>query len=173
MSDGFLSARNLVKEVRDGERTHRLLDGVSLSLKSGERVALLGPSGSGKSTLLHVLGALDPDYTGSVVVDGAELASLTDAARAGLRNRTMGFVFQSYNLLSQLSVLENVVLPQRFSRAAPTFERALSVLTSVGLLDKGHRRPHQLSSRVVLNRHFAEPRSWKANRERFQSFQRK
>jgi putative ABC transport system ATP-binding protein len=145
MSELLIEAKDLVKEVRDGERTLRILDGVSVSLASGERVALLGPSGSGKSTLLHILGALDPDYRGSVRIGGQTLSEMSDGRRAAFRNRELGFVFQAYNLLGQLTALENVLLPTRFSEAHPDVARAKETLASVGLGEKTHRRPHQLS----------------------------
>ncbi len=138
-------ADGVTKRVADGDRTVVILDRVSMSLHAGERVALLGPSGSGKSTLLNVLGALDADYEGQVVVDGQSLAGLSDAARARFRNRTLGFVFQAYNLLGHLSALDNVLLPARFGEGVADMERARLVLSRVGLGDKAHRLPASLS----------------------------
>jgi putative ABC transport system ATP-binding protein len=141
----LLVASHLVKEVRDGDRSIRILDDVSLTLNAGERVALVGPSGSGKSTLLHVLGALDDAYQGDVSLDGVSLHGLSDRARAGLRCREIGFVFQAYNLVSRSTVLENVALPSRFGKT-PVDEGAVrDVLADVGLARKSHRLPHQLS----------------------------
>jgi putative ABC transport system ATP-binding protein len=140
-----LAAREVTRRVQDGERTLTILDRVSLELAPGERVALLGPSGSGKSTLLHILGALEPDYEGSVIIDGTPLRRLGDGATSRLRNRTLGFVFQAYNLLGHWTALENVLLPAFFSGAAADEQRGREVLTEVGLGDKLHRRPHALS----------------------------
>ncbi|MEK7704717.1 MAG: ABC transporter ATP-binding protein [Myxococcota bacterium] len=141
----MLVADAVTKEVRDGERRVLILDDVSLHLAAGERVALLGASGSGKSTLLHILGALDSEYSGRVELDGQPLASLGDAALATLRNRKLGFVFQSYNLLAHLGALENVMLPARFGGGRPDWRRGREVLEVVGLRDKAHRRPRALS----------------------------
>lgn len=141
----LLSATGLVKEVRDGERVARILDGVSLAIAAGERVALVGPSGSGKSTLLHVLGALDDEYQGEVIMSGTPLRSLSDKGKARLRGSDIGFVFQAYNLVARATVAENVALPSRFNGAQVTAEAVRDVLQRVGLGDKAERRPHQLS----------------------------
>ena len=145
MTEPILAARDVTRRVRDGDRDIAILERVSLEVKSGERVALLGPSGSGKSTLLHILGALDPDYEGEVRIAGAVISGLGDWALAALRNRTLGFVFQAYNLIGHLDVLENVLLPARFGVAPVDPERAAAVLATVGLKDKLHREPQTLS----------------------------
>ena len=145
MADPILTARGVRKVVRDGDRDAAILDDVTLSVAAGERVALVGPSGSGKSTLLHILGALDPEFAGEVEIAGHPLRGLTDAELANLRNETLGFVFQAYNLLGHLSVLDNVMLPARFSRRDPDEVRAHEVLELVRLRDKTHRRPDTLS----------------------------
>jgi len=141
----LLRAREIGRQVRDGDTRVHILEKVSLEVARGERVALLGPSGSGKSTLLHILGALEPHYDGSVEVAGQKLEGLSDRALAALRNRTFGFVFQAYNLLGHLSALDNVLLPARFGGDRPDEQRAREVLSNVGLGDKVHRRPHTLS----------------------------
>ena len=135
----------LHKNFRDGDQTHAILSGLQLRVAPGEKVAIIGPSGSGKSTLLHILGGLDPDYQGSVVVGGQDLRGLGDAALARFRNQALGFVFQSYNLLSHLSVLENTVLSSYFSGRPVDWQRARDILASLGLGDKLHRRPAGLS----------------------------
>jgi putative ABC transport system ATP-binding protein len=141
----LLAARHLRKRVRDGKDDLLLLTDISIDIAAGERVALLGPSGSGKSTLLNILGALDPDFEGEVRIAGASLAEMRDAELAAFRNRTLGFAFQAYNLLGHLTVLENVLLPGRFSAERIEAQRAIDVLERVGLHDKAHRRPTTLS----------------------------
>jgi putative ABC transport system ATP-binding protein len=124
-----------------------LLAGVGLEVPRGEFVAIEGQSGSGKSTLLHLAGGLDRAYTGTVKLLGEDLASLSDAQLSERRNRSLGFVFQAFNLLPQLSALENVLLPAAFGGAAETdfTARALEVLEQVGLAGKIGARPAQLS----------------------------
>lgn len=140
-----LAAHGIAKRVQDGERRLSILSDVSFELGAGERVALLGASGSGKSTLLHIVGALDPDYEGSVSIAGERLEGMSDRQLAAFRGRTLGFVFQSYNLLSQLSALENVLLPAHFGAGTPQVDYAREVLESLGMADKTHRRPSELS----------------------------
>ena len=128
-------------------QTVRALDGVDLRIGAGQFVALTGPSGSGKSTLLNVLGCLDRPDAGSYRLDGIEVKSLDDTAASVVRNRRIGFVFQSFHLLPRLTVLENVLLPMRFSDepdpAAP--DRARELLRRVGLGERLDHRPGQLS----------------------------
>jgi putative ABC transport system ATP-binding protein len=141
-------------EARDVARSYRLdgvsveaLRGVTLSIDPGDYVAIVGPSGSGKSTLMHLLGCLDRPTSGSLLLGGRDVAELSDSELADLRNRTIGFVFQSFQLLGRTSALENVGLPlvYRGLRRAERRVRARAALESVGL---GHRlghRPGQLS----------------------------
>jgi len=125
----------------------RALDGVSLQVDAGEFVAITGPSGSGKSTLLNVLGCLDKPDTGSYLLDGQEVSRLDDEAISTVRNRKIGFIFQSFHLLPRLTVLENVLLPLRFTREPkPDVDgRARELLARVGLADRMDHRPTQLS----------------------------
>jgi putative ABC transport system ATP-binding protein len=141
-------------EARDVARSYRLdgvsveaLRGVTVSIDQGDYVAIVGPSGSGKSTLMHLLGCLDRPTSGSLLLGGRDVADLSDGELADLRNRTIGFVFQSFQLLGRTSALENVALPlvYRGLRRAERRARATEALDSVGL---GHRlghRPGQLS----------------------------
>jgi len=132
--------------VMSGQTVHALA-GVDLDIGSGEFVALTGPSGSGKSSLLNILGCLDHPSSGHYLIEGRDAARLDDEAASDLRNRRIGFVFQSFHLLPRLSVLENVLLPLRFHRAPPAEarERAGALLERVGLGDRRDHRPDQLS----------------------------
>ena len=135
-------------------RTYRLegvtvdaLRGVTLRLEAGEYVAVTGPSGSGKSTLMHLLGALERPSTGVVRIDGRDVSALTDTELAQLRNRTIGFVFQAFQLLPRFTALENVSLPliYRGVRRSERRRLARSALHSVGLAHRVEHRPNQLS----------------------------
>jgi len=160
--------RGITKAFRDADREVPILRGVDLDVASGELVAIVGPSGSGKSTLLYVAGALDRDFGGEVVVDGVPLAGLSAEARADLRNRAVGFVFQSFNLLQGLSAVENVMLPGVLRRdgregKARIRARAEQALAGVGLADKATQPPARLSGgerqRVAIARAlFARPK---------------
>jgi lipoprotein-releasing system ATP-binding protein len=143
----IVQTRGLVRELGAEVKT-RAVDGVDLTVKPGEFVALTGPSGSGKSTLLYLLGALDRPTSGQVVIDGIDVGSLDDDARADLRRERLGFVFQFHFLLPEFSALENVMLPMLRRGNLPRREvedRAKQTLASVGLGDLLQRRPHQLS----------------------------
>jgi putative ABC transport system ATP-binding protein len=128
-------------------QTVQALAGVDLAIGAGEFVAVTGASGSGKSTLLNVLGCLDKPDAGRYRLDGVDVAALDDEATSDVRNRRIGFVFQSFHLLSRLSVLENVLLPLRYARQADpgAGERARTLLQRVGLGDRLEHRPGQLS----------------------------
>jgi putative ABC transport system ATP-binding protein len=123
------------------------LDGVALAIDRGEFVAVMGPSGSGKSTFMNLVGCLDGQTRGSYHLDGVDVASLDHNALAELRNRTLGFVFQGFNLLPRLTALENVMLPMVYAGVGRTErrERALAMLEATGLDGLGERRPNQLS----------------------------
>jgi putative ABC transport system ATP-binding protein len=129
-----------------GAAPQELWRGLDLTVDEGEFVAIEGQSGTGKSTLLHVLGGLDRDYEGEVLVLGERLRGLSDARLAALRHARIGFVFQSFNLLADLTALENVLLPDYFGDGVPDAERrATEGLARVGLADKASARPTALS----------------------------
>ncbi|MCE9667468.1 ABC transporter ATP-binding protein [Myxococcus stipitatus] len=143
----MIHARDVTKEYLDGDGTRvRVLDGMSLDVDAGDFVAVVGPSGSGKSTLLHLLGGLDVDYRGEVVVGGVKLGGLGDKALARFRNTHVGFVFQSFHLIPNLSALENVLLPSHFgAKPQDAVKRAEALLERVGLAAKKDRAPVRLS----------------------------
>jgi len=131
-----------------GDRgTVRALLNLSLTVEQGERVAVMGPSGSGKSTLLNLICGLDEPTSGSIRLEGVELAELTDDQRTRLRREKIGMIFQTFNLLPTLTALENAALPLRLQGVAKreTDERAQAMLERVGLKDRAHHRPDELS----------------------------
>jgi putative ABC transport system ATP-binding protein len=142
-----IRARDIVKQYRDGDGTEvRVLDGLSLDVADGDFVAVVGPSGSGKSTLLHLLGGLDVHYQGDVEVAGVKLSGLKDKELARFRNQHVGFVFQSFHLIPNLSAVENVLMPSHFGAASvDARKRAEALLDRVGLLAKKDRSPVRLS----------------------------
>ena len=148
MTAPLVVARDVGRVYGGGPGRTVALAGLDLTIAAGERVALTGPSGAGKSTLLNLLGALDRGYTGSLRVGGAELRDLNDSKLSALRNRSIGFVFQSFNLLPNLSVGANLTLPSAFADAPlPAVEaRARELLQRVGLgPEVWSRRPLELS----------------------------
>jgi putative ABC transport system ATP-binding protein len=130
----------------NGQAVHALA-GVDLSVGAGDFVAITGASGSGKSSLLNILGCLDRPSEGRYLIEGTDVATLDDEAASDIRNRRIGFVFQSFHLLPRLTVLENVLLPLRFHREPPTDAagHARELLERVGLADRSHHRPAELS----------------------------
>ena len=147
MKQVLLSLKGVWKTYDTGEVAVHALRGVDLEVKRGEYVAIMGPSGSGKSTLMHILGCLDTPTKGSYVLAGEEVANLSASRLAVLRNRFIGFVFQSFNLLPRASVLRNVELPLLYGGIAgeERRRRALEMLASTGLGDRGKHLPNQLS----------------------------
>jgi len=146
----LIELQDLSKRYGIGEGEVLALDQVNLRIERGEFVAIMGPSGSGKSTLMNILGCLDRPTEGTYRLDGEDVGSLDKAQLATLRNRQLGFVFQSYNLLGRTSALQNVMLPMLYDRdhsRTPEERLALAgaMLEHVGLSDRGHHHPHELS----------------------------
>jgi putative ABC transport system ATP-binding protein len=138
--------RDVTKSYGEGAGKSQVLRGVSFDIEKGELIALVGQSGSGKSTLLNIIGGLDQPDAGEVEVLGIDALRASDAVRAKMRNESIGFVFQAFNLLDHLSVLENVTLPSSFSRNNKDINgRGREALRRVGLSDFAKRRPSELS----------------------------
>jgi lipoprotein-releasing system ATP-binding protein len=147
MSDNVLEARDVHKSFRQGPVVLQVLQGVTLSVAAGERVAIVGASGSGKTTLLQILGGLDPPTSGQVRVADRDIHALTESERGALRNHALGFVYQFHHLLPEFSALENVAMPLLVRRAKIAAARAAArdLLVRVGLGERLDHRPHQLS----------------------------
>ncbi len=156
---------SLVIKIRDirrdfplGQEIVKVLKGIDLDIEQGEYVALMGPSGSGKSTLMNLLGCLDTPTSGSYELNGADVSNMSDDELAEIRNKEIGFVFQTFNLLPRTTALENVALPMIYAGASKSdrTKRAEEVLTDVGLADRMDHKPNQLSGgqrqRVAVGR---------------------
>ena len=143
----ILEFRNVKKDYRLGDTTVRALRGVDLSVEKGEFIAILGASGSGKTTLLNLAGAIDDPTEGTVVINNSNIAELTDNKKADLRNKSIGYIFQTFNLISVLTALENVMLTLqiRGGRMSLIREEASQWLDEVGLADYMGHRPDKLS----------------------------
>jgi putative ABC transport system ATP-binding protein len=159
MTPPRLELRQVTKRLRSGERELTIVDRIDLAVAAGEFIAVLGPSGSGKSTLLGLAAGLDRPSSGEVLLDGAPIQDLTEDALARLRRGRIGFVFQSFQLLGNLTALENVLLPLELAGRDDATRRAADLLAAVGLGERGHHYPTQLSGgeqqRVALARAFA------------------
>lgn len=143
----LLELRNVSKVYRLGDEEIRALDDVSLDIGTGEFISIIGPSGSGKSTLMHILGCLDTPSHGTITLDGTMIQHANARELAGIRNRKIGFVFQFFNLLPKLNVLQNVEMPMIYSGVGgrERKERAMEALRMVGMDNRAKHRPSQLS----------------------------
>ncbi|MCL5096243.1 MAG: ABC transporter ATP-binding protein [Candidatus Omnitrophica bacterium] len=143
----MVELRNISKIYYVGDEEIRALDDITLDIQSGEFISIIGPSGSGKSTLMHILGCLDSPTKGTIQLDGTLLHNASPAQLAAFRNRKIGFVFQFFNLLPKLNVLQNIELPMVYSSvpARERKERALNALKMVGMDNRAKHRPLQLS----------------------------
>lgn len=141
----MIEIENLVKIYHIGSIEVPALQGVDLKVEKGDMVSIVGPSGSGKSTLMNIIGCLDQPTSGSYVLDGQEVSKLDDDALAEVRNKKIGFVFQSFNLLPRTTALANVELPMIYSGAPDRRQRAIEALKRVGLADRLHHKPNELS----------------------------
>jgi putative ABC transport system ATP-binding protein len=146
----IIETKDLTKIYGMGEIKVAALDGVSIQINSGEFVAIVGPSGSGKSTLMHILGCLSRPTSGQYILDGQDVSNLSKNELAMIRNQKLGFIFQSYNLLSRTTSLRNVMMPLLYDRTHKWSDeeggqRATRKLELVGLADRLHHQPHELS----------------------------
>jgi putative ABC transport system ATP-binding protein len=141
----MLELENITKVYKAGQTEVPALRGISCRIESGEMVSIIGPSGSGKSTLMNIIGCLDKPTSGQYRLDGTEVSELNDNQLAEIRNKKIGFVFQSFNLLSRTTALANVELPLIYSGTSNRRQRALQVLESVGLAHRVTHRPSELA----------------------------
>ena len=141
----MLELENITKVYKAGQTEVPALRGISCRIESGEMVSIIGPSGSGKSTLMNIIGCLDKPTSGRYLLDGTEVSELNDDQLAEIRNKKIGFVFQSFHLLSRTTALANVELPLIYSGASNRRQRALQVLESVGLAHRVTHRPSELA----------------------------
>lgn len=157
----MISLEKITKEYDLVENKLQALSNVSLSIKKGEYISIMGPSGSGKSTLMHILGILDTGITGSYMLEGYDIVTLPDREQARIRNKHFGFIFQSFNLFSEMSALENVMVPMHFAgvRSSAKKAKAMELLDQVGLSERIHHLPTMMSGgeqqRVAIARALA------------------
>ncbi len=156
--NNVIHIRNIVRNFQMGHEIVYVLKGIDLDIQRGEYVAIMGPSGSGKSTLMNLLGCLDTPTSGQYILNGKDVSKMSDDELAEIRNKEIGFVFQTFNLLPRTTAIENVALPMIYAGAskADRTERAKEVLQSVGLGDRMDHRPNELSGgqrqRVAVGR---------------------
>lgn len=158
MSEIVIELRNIIRDFKLGPQTVHVLKGIDLDIKKGEYVALMGPSGSGKSTLMNLLGCLDTPTSGSYNLAGRDVSQMNDNDLAEVRNKEIGFVFQTFNLIPRQTALQNVALPLVYAgeKKEARIAQAKNVLDEVGLSDRMDHRPNQLSGgqrqRVAIGR---------------------
>ena len=156
--NNVIDIKGITRNFQLGQETVKVLKGIDLTIEKGEYVAFMGPSGSGKSTLMNLLGCLDTPTSGSYILNGADVSMMTDDELAEIRNKEIGFVFQTFNLLPRTTALDNVALPMIYAGKSKTErnERAAEVLKNVGLADRMDHKPNQLSGgqrqRVAVGR---------------------
>ena len=143
----MIELQDVYKLYHMGDSVVRALDGISITIEKGEFVAIVGQSGSGKSTCMNIIGCLDVPTSGTYRLNGIDVSTMDDDMQAAIRNRFLGFIFQQYNLIPKLNVVENVELPLLYSGMRPAERRAAAMraLERVGLTDKAKNRPNQLS----------------------------
>lgn len=158
MSTPIIDIKAITRDFQLGNETVNVLKGIDLLINKGEYVALMGPSGSGKSTLMNILGCLDTPTSGSYILNGKQVSEMHDDELAEIRNKEIGFVFQTFNLMPRTTALDNVALPMVYAGFSKNErnERATEVLTQVGLADRMDHKPNQLSGgqrqRVAVGR---------------------
>ncbi|WP_396163707.1 ABC transporter ATP-binding protein [Flavobacterium sp.] len=147
MAESLISITNIKRDFPLGNEIVYVLKGIDLEIKKGEYVALMGPSGSGKSTLMNILGCLDTPTSGTYILNGKHVSEMQDDELAGIRNKEIGFVFQTFNLMPRTTALDNVALPMVYAGYSKSerIERASEVLKQVGLDDRMDHKPNQLS----------------------------
>lgn len=154
----LIKIRNIVRDFELGQEIVHVLKDIDLDIEKGEYVAIMGPSGSGKSTLMNLIGCLDTPTSGSYILNGKDVSQMSDDELAEIRNKEIGFVFQTFNLLPRTTALDNVALPMVYAGVSKKdrTERAIEVLNDVGLSDRMDHRPNQLSGgqrqRVAMGR---------------------